>query len=96
MWDYLANRTFCCFFLASRGGVAWVTFPSALVDKGFEIQVGANDVNTDNKPDQKRINRVTCTHEIKNTKTFIASPLGGGIYIVQLWYSINQRFRRCD
>ena len=63
------------------GGVAWVIVPSVLVNKGFQIQVGAHDVDMGKKDTKTRMDRVSSTYEIKNTKTFIASPLGGGVYI---------------
>jgi hypothetical protein len=63
------------------GGVAWINVPSVLVDKGFQIQVGANDVDTIIKDNQLRMDRITCTYEVTTSKTYVSSPLGGGIYI---------------
>ena len=63
------------------GGVAWVTFPLALVDKNFQIQVGANDPNFDWKDQKFRMDRITSSYEVKDVTTYVASPLGGGIYI---------------
>ena len=63
------------------GGVAWLIFPPALVDQGFQIQVGANDADTRIKEVRQRMDRVTCTYEVTSTTTYVSSPLGGGIYI---------------
>ena len=63
------------------GGVAWVIVPSALVDKGFQIQVGAHDADMNSKGNIHRMPRVSCTYDVKTAKTYVASPLGGGIYI---------------
>ncbi len=63
------------------GGVAWVTFPSALVGKSFIVQVGAHDANLDFKDNKHRMDRITTTYHIKDQTTYIASPLGGGVYI---------------
>jgi hypothetical protein len=63
------------------GGVAWIDFPSALVNKDFQIQVGANDSDFDNKDKHWRMDRITCTYDVKASRVYVASPLGGGIYI---------------
>lgn len=64
------------------GSIATVTVPAAIVNKGYEIRVGAHVADLSNRPnDYKRLNRVTLTYPITSTTTEIASPLGGGIYI---------------
>ena len=63
------------------GGVAWVTFPEAILDKNFQIQVGANDPNFDWRDRKFRMDRITTSYEVKDVTTYVASPLGGGIYI---------------
>jgi len=64
------------------GGIATVEVPQGLVNSGFQIQVGATSTNHDNKDNNRRMDRITSTYEIKSTTTHIASPLGGGIYII--------------
>jgi len=64
------------------GSIATVTVPSGdMVQTGFQIQVGASEADNKEKGFHRRMDRVTSTYEIKNLVTYIASPLGGGIYI---------------
>jgi hypothetical protein len=69
----------------SPGGIAKITVPSALVNKGFEIRVGASKVDHSRKDIQKRMDRVSATFEIESTTVYVANPLGGGIYISVLY-----------
>jgi hypothetical protein len=63
------------------GGIATVTVPSALVQKGYQIQVGASELDNFNKDEHRRMDRITSTYEIKSSTTYVANPLGGGLYI---------------
>ncbi len=63
------------------GGLAWIDFPTVLVNKGFKVRVGANNSDFDNKDHHWRMDRVTCTYDVKASRVYMASPLGGGIYI---------------
>lgn len=63
------------------GGVAWIDFPLALVGQGFKVRVGANNSDLSNKDRHWRMDRVTSTFEVEEERTYLASPLGGGIYI---------------
>ena len=63
------------------GSIATVTVPPALVGTGYRIRVGAHSWDFSNKPDFKRLDRVSLVYTITAATTKIASPLGGGIYI---------------
>lgn len=63
------------------GTIATVIVPESLVDKGYQIRVGAHSWDHSRKPNVKRLYRVSAVYDIKNTETKIANPLGGGIYI---------------
>ena len=73
------NPTGC--YLAP-GTVAEVTVPQSLVDIGASIRVGAHTWDLKNKPNIRRLHRVTKTYEISSTTFTIGNPLGGGIYIL--------------
>jgi hypothetical protein len=55
----------------SPGGIAKITVPSALVNKGFEIRVGASKVDHSRKDIQKRMDRVSATFEIESTTVYV-------------------------
>ncbi len=63
------------------GTIATVTVPSTLVNRGYQIRVGAHSWDHGNRPNLKRLDRCTLLYDISSTTTKIASPLGGGIYI---------------
>jgi autotransporter-associated beta strand protein len=63
------------------GTIATVTVPTALVNKGYQIRVGAHSLDNSNRPLVRRIDRCTLAYDITSTVTKIASPLGGGVYI---------------
>jgi len=65
----------------SPGGVAKITVPSAFVNKGFEIRVGASEADNSNKDVHRRMDRVSAIFKIDSTTVYVANPLGGGIYI---------------
>uniref|UniRef100_A0A7S2BTC5 Peptidase M60 domain-containing protein n=1 Tax=Haptolina brevifila TaxID=156173 RepID=A0A7S2BTC5_9EUKA len=72
----------------SPGQVATVTVPAGMVGTGFSVLVGAQ--TTDNsggihsakKDEHRRMDRVTVTVPITQAMTYIANPLGGGLYIL--------------
>jgi len=63
------------------GSIATVTVPTEMTNAGFRIQVGASEADNAEKEDHRRMDRVTSTYDINDLVTYIASPLGGGIYI---------------
>ncbi len=73
------NPTGC--YLAP-GTVAEVTVPQSLVNIGASIRVGAHTWDLTNRPNIRRLHRVTKTYEINSTTVTIGNPLGGGIYIL--------------
>jgi hypothetical protein len=66
------------------GSIGEVTVPSAIVNQGFKIQVGAHAVDkyAYYKDTLRRLDRVTTSFNITSTVTRIANPLGGGVYIM--------------
>lgn len=75
----IAKRPTGCY--VAPGAIVEVTVPSSMVDKGFNIRVGAHTWDHVKKPEMKRLDRVTIAYPITSTTTLIGSPLGGGIYI---------------
>ncbi len=68
------------YYLAA-GDVATVTVPSALVGKGYTIQVGAHKQDKTGSGPVRRFFRISGKFPINRTTTDIANPFGGGIYI---------------
>lgn len=66
----------------SPGSIGRVTVPDAMVDAGYSVLVGAHTADHSNKSTMKRLDRVSTTFPITNKTTYIANPLGGGVYIV--------------
>merc|ERR1740124_1067580 len=65
----------------SPGGIAIVEVSSDLVNSNYKIQVGASVTDNSNKSKHLRMDRVTSTYAIKDIISYIANPLGGGIYV---------------
>ncbi len=63
------------------GDIARVTVPPALVDRGYQVRVGAHSWDLTNKPRVTRLFRCTTVFDIDRTEMKVANPLGGGIYI---------------
>lgn len=63
------------------GSVAEATVPRSMVGKGFSIRVGAHSWDLTKKPKILRLDRVSIIYPIEESRTSIANPLGGGIYI---------------
>lgn len=74
-----ARRPTGCYL--APGSVAVVRVPSALVGKGYSIRVGAHSWDLVKKPQIKRHDRISIVYPITDKDTWIANPLGGGIYI---------------
>jgi hypothetical protein len=66
----------------SPGGVAEVEVPDSMATVGFAIQVGAHVGDHGHKSRFSRLPRVTRTFPITSKVTRIASPLGGGVYLL--------------
>lgn len=79
MWTNPARKATGSYL--APGTIATVTVPASLVNKGYQIRVGAHSLDNSNRPLVRRIDRCTLAFDIKSTVTKIASPLGGGIYI---------------
>lgn len=63
------------------GTLATVTVPQSLVNKGFQIRVGAHANDLARKPKIDRLFRISLLYPIHSTQVQVANPLGGGIYI---------------
>ena len=63
------------------GAVARVTVPAALVNEGFAVQVGAHTVDHTTKENHTRMHRTTKRYAIAQPVTYVANPVGGGVYI---------------
>ncbi len=63
------------------GTIATVTVPQSIVDKGYEVRVGAHCWDNTRKPRVLRLDRSSLTYPIESRQVKIASPLGGGIYV---------------
>ncbi len=68
------------YYLAA-GDTATVTVPSALVGKGFTIQVGAHKQDKTGSSPVKRFFRISNKFPITSTSVEVVNPFGGGIYI---------------
>jgi len=77
--DKPARRPTGCYL--APGSIAEVTVPRSIVGKGFSIRVGAHSWDLVKKPRIVRLDRVSLVYPIKERRTSIANPLGGGIYI---------------
>jgi len=65
----------------SAGTIAEVIVPSELVDKGYQVRVGAHSWDLTAKNSQRRVGRASVLYPITSTVTRVANPLGGNIYI---------------
>ena len=63
------------------GTIATVTVPQSLVNKGYQVRVGAHSWDMSRKPRVLRLHRISAVYDITSTETTVANPLGGGIYI---------------
>lgn len=74
-----ARRPTGCYL--APGSIAEVTVPRAMVGKGYSIRVGAHSWDLRKKSRIVRLDRVSLVYPINATRTAVANPLGGGIYI---------------
>ncbi|MGJ8652438.1 MAG: M60 family metallopeptidase [Opitutaceae bacterium] len=74
-----ARRPTGCYL--APGSIVEVHVPASMVDQGYSIRVGAQSWDLKKKPIIKRLDRVSLVYPITEEKTWIANPLGGGIYI---------------
>jgi len=74
-----ARRPTGCYL--APGSIAEVTVPAAYANKGWFIRVGCHYWDFKAKTTLKRLDRVSVIYQITSTKTRIANPLGGNIYI---------------
>jgi len=74
-----ARRPTGCYL--APGSIATVTVPQSLVGTGYSIRVGAHSWDLEKKPLIKRLDRVSLVFPVEESRTSVANPLGGGIYI---------------
>jgi len=65
----------------SPGGIATIEVTAEMINKGYQIQVGASSADHILKTKHLRMDRVTSTYYVYSNITYVASPLGGNIYI---------------
>lgn len=63
------------------GSIATITVPSSIVNKGYQVRVGAHSWDMANRPPVDRLERSTILYDIDSTTIQVASPIGGNIYI---------------
>ena len=66
-------------YYLAPGSLATITVPDALVNKGFEILVGAHTLT---KRGRERFDRVSKLFPITSRTMQVANPFGGGIYVM--------------
>jgi len=66
----------------SPGSIGKVTVPMEMVGAGYSVLVGAHTADHSSKSHMNRLDRVSRTFPITSKHTYIANPLGGGVYIV--------------
>ncbi len=80
-WSSTPARRPTGYYLAP-GSIGTVRVSANLVNKGFQILVGAHSFDRTGSDPVRRFFRVTNTYPISDTVTQIANPFGGGIYII--------------
>jgi hypothetical protein len=63
------------------GTIATVTVPPEIVNKGYQIRVGAHSWDLSGRPPVRRLDRATRLYPVHDTTIKVASPYGGGIYV---------------
>ncbi len=66
----------------SPGSIGKVTVPQSMIGAGYSVLVGAHTADHANKSTHTRLDRVTRTFPITSKDTYVANPLGGGVYIL--------------
>ena len=74
-----ARRATGCYL--APGSIGEVTVPSAIVNKGYTILVGAHTWSKFKKSRIQRLDNCWTRYPITSTTMKIANPLGGGVYI---------------
>jgi hypothetical protein len=70
-------------FYAAPGELVELITPDDLINKNIRVQVGAHNFDLTRKINEiNRFPRITTEFEIIESKTTIANPFGGGIYII--------------
>ncbi len=69
-------------YYLAPGSTGKVKVPLSMINKGYEILVGAHTFERTGSNPIRRFFRVTNTFAIKDTVTEIVNPFGGGIYII--------------
>ncbi|MBB3206528.1 hypothetical protein FHS27_002337 [Rhodopirellula rubra] len=71
----------CTGWYLPPGAIADVAVPPTMVNKGYSIRVGAHSWDLSKKKKIERLDRVSLVYPITQSRTLVANPLGGGIYI---------------
>lgn len=66
----------------SPGSVASVTVPDSLVGKGYWIRVGSHDWDLTERPDFRRLDRISKKFAINTNTIEVFNPMGGAISIL--------------
>ncbi len=64
------------------GSIVTVEVPTSLINKGFQIQVGAHSWDFGVKPNYRRLDRISKQFDINSTSIEVFNPLGGAIGII--------------
>lgn len=71
------------------GEVAVLAFPRELINKGYNIRVGAHSWDLRKRPKVLRLDRVSLLYPVDAAKVTIVHPLGGNIYLEVPWKSAD-------
>ncbi len=79
MWHNPARKPTGAY--VAPGTIVTVTVPQLMVNKGFQIRIGAHANDLVRRPRITRLWRTTLLHPITSTEVKVANPFGGGVYI---------------
>lgn len=71
----------CTGWYVPPGTIAELKVPADIVNKGYQIRVGAHTWDLTKKPVIKRLDRISLVYPIEEERILIANPLGGGVYL---------------
>lgn len=71
----------CTGWYVPPGTIAELKVPVDIVNKGYQIRVGAHTWDMTKKPAIKRLDRISIVYPIDEDRILIANPLGGGVYL---------------
>lgn len=71
----------CTGWYVAPGSIAELKFPAELVNRGYNIRVGAHTWDLKKKRVIKRLDRISLVFPITEERVLIANPLGGGVYL---------------